>query len=221
MESQEGPPPQVAGLSLTARIVVAVTLGAVTVGALFHLGMVFLHVAPSNTLSKEHAAAVSDYIFPEFEQNWKLFAPDPLQQNIHVEARADIRAPGGADRTTGWVDMTGADITAMRHDPLPSHTQQNELRRAWGFYSDTHDAQEQPTGGDSSDLSRTYLQRILVQRFGPVLNGGAVVRVQARVATTPVPQPKWIAGPSSSSTQFRVLPWWVADTASSGQENAS
>ena len=60
--------------------------------------MVFLHVAPSNTLSKEHAAAVNDYIYPEFEQNWKLFAPDPLQQNIHVEARADIRGPSGTDR---------------------------------------------------------------------------------------------------------------------------
>ena len=225
MESQEEPPSQVAALSLPARIVVAVTVGAVAVAALFHLGMVFLHVAPSNTLSKEHATAVSDYIYPEFEQNWKLFAPDPLQQNIHVEARAEISAPGGGTgRTTGWIDMTGQDIAAMRHDPVPSHTQQNELRRAWGFYSDTHDAQDQPTGGDRSDLSRTYLQRILVKRFGPQLDGGQVVRLQARVATTPVPQPSFIAGQSSSSTQYRVLPWWVVDTTpttSTGQENAS
>ncbi len=220
MESQEGPPSQVAGLSLPARIVVAVTVGAVAVGALFHLGMVFLHVAPSNTLSKEHAAAVNDYIYPEFEQNWKLFAPDPLQQNIHVEAHAEIRGPGGTDRTTGWIDMTGQDIAAMRHDPVPSHTQQNELRRAWGFYSDTHDAQDQPIG-DRSDLSRSYLLRILEKRFGPQLDGGTLVRLQARVATTPVPQPSWIAGQNASSTQYRVLPWWVADTASSGQENAS
>jgi hypothetical protein len=222
MDSKEGPPSPVATLSLPARIVVAVTVGAVAVAALFHLGMVFLHVAPPNTLSKEHATAVSDYIYPEFEQNWKLFAPDPLQQNIHVEARAEISARGGgAAKTTGWIDMTGQDIAAMRHDPLPSHTQQNELRRAWGFYSDTHDAQEQPTDGDRSDLSRTYLQRILVQRFGRQLDGGAVVRLQARVATTPVPQPTWTAGQNTSSTQYRVLPWWVVDTMPSGQENAS
>ena len=55
MESTQGPPPQVATLSLPARITVAVTVGAVAVAALYHLAMGVLHVAPSNTLSKEHA----------------------------------------------------------------------------------------------------------------------------------------------------------------------
>ncbi|WNI16708.1 DUF5819 family protein [Actinacidiphila sp. ITFR-21] len=219
MDSTEGPP-RVAALSLPARIVVAVAVGAVLVAALFHLAMVFLHVAPSNTLSKEHATAVSGYIYPEFEQNWKLFAPDPLQQNVHVQARAEVRKPGGTLETTGWVDMTGMDVSAMRHDPVPSHTRQNELRRAWGYYTDTHDQQDQPTGG-RADLSREYLQRILQDRFGPRLNGGDVVRIQARAATTQVPQPAWIAGRSSTSTQYRELPWWVVTATSSGQENAS
>jgi hypothetical protein len=220
MESTEGPPPRVAALSVPSRIAVAVTVGAVLVGALFHLAMVFLHVAPSNTLSKEHATAVNDYIYPEFEQNWKLFAPDPLQQNIHVQARAEVRKPGGAVETTGWVDMTGMDVAAMRHDPIPSHTQQNELRRAWGYYSDNHDQQDQPTGS-GGELSRQYLQRILEKRFGPRLNGGDVVRIQARAATTSVPQPSWIAGNTATTPQYRVLPWWTVNAPSSGQENAS
>ncbi len=224
MDPLDEPPARVAALSLPARIVVAVTVGAVTVAALYHLAMVFLHVAPSNTLSKEHSTAVSDYIYPEFEQNWKLFAPDPLQQNIHVQARAEVSKAAGATETTGWVDLTGQDIDAMRHDPVPSHSRQNELRRAWGFYTDTHDAQEQATGGDRSDLSRTYLLRIVERRFGSHLDGGVVTRVQLRAATTPVPQPKWIAGPNSTSTQYRQLPWWPVDTrttTASGQENAS
>jgi hypothetical protein len=221
MESTEGPPPRVAALSLPGRIVVAAAVGAVLVAALYHLGMVFLHVAPSNTLSKEHATAVNDYIYPEFEQNWKLFAPDPLQQNIHVQARAEVRKPGGAVETTGWVDMTGMDISAMRHDPVPSHAQQNELRRAWGYYTDTHDQQEQPNTGDRSDMSRDYLQRILEKRFGPHLNGGDVIRIQARSATTQVAQPPWITGSTNTSPEYRTLPWWVVNTTSSGQENAS
>jgi len=221
MDSLEGPPSRLAALSLPSRIAVAVTLGAVAVAAVYHLAMVFLHVAPSNTLSKEHATAVNDYIYPEFEQNWKLFAPDPLQSNIHVQARAEIRKPGGGTDTTGWVDLTGLDVAAMRHDPLPSHSQQNELRRAWSFYTDTHDNQEQPTAGDRSDMSRTYLLRIVERRFGPQLNGGQVARVQVRTATTPVPQPGWITGGSGTSAQFRQLPWWIVDTPSTGQENAS
>ncbi|BBA98769.1 hypothetical protein RVR_5089 [Actinacidiphila reveromycinica] len=212
MGPTEGPPPNVAGLSLPGRIAVAVVVGAVAVGALFHLGMVFLYVAPSNTLSKEHAAAVNDYIYPEFEQNWKLFAPDPLQQNVHIQARAEVSRPDGGTGTTGWVDLTGMDIAAMRHDPVPSHAQQNELRRAWGYYTDTHDAQEQPTNAVGGDLSRTYLQRIIQSRFGTKLNGGTVVRVQARAATTPVGQPTWsVSGAATPTTEYRTLPWWVVD----------
>jgi hypothetical protein len=222
MDSVDGPVTRVGALSLPGRIAVAVAVGLVTVGALYHLAMVFLHVAPSNTLSKEHASAVHDYIYPEFEQNWRLFAPDPLQQNIHVEARAEVRKPGGAQETTGWVDLTGQDVAAMRHDPMPSHTQQNELRRAWGFYTDNHASDEAPTPGDRSDLSRTYLLQILERRMGTELNGGKVVRIQARAATTQVPQPSWIAGSGGPSTpQYRVLPWWVVDNATSAEEKAS
>ncbi|WP_037911482.1 DUF5819 family protein [Actinacidiphila yeochonensis] len=215
MEPREGPPPSASVLSLPGRIVVALTVGAVAVGVLFHLGMVFLYVAPSNTLTKEHATAVNDYIYPEFEQNWKLFAPDPLQQNVHIEARAQVAAADGGQQTTGWVDLTAADVSAMRHNPLPSHVNQNELRRAWGYYTDTHNDQEQATAGQGSQLSADYLQRIVRDRFGSHLDGGTVVRVQVRCATTPVPQPSWVAGASATTTQFRVLPWWVVGTGSS------
>lgn len=221
MQSEQRPSRQVAALSLPARISVAVTVGVVAVGALFHLGMVFLHVAPSNTLSKQHASAVSDYVYPEFEQNWKLFAPDPLQQNIHVQARAEVRKPDGGTETTGWVDMTAMDVADMRHNLLPSHSQQNELRRAWGYYTDTHNDQNQPTSGNGSDLSSTYLSNILAERLGPRLNGGAVVRIQARAATTTVARPSWSGESVDTTTQYRELPWWIVPTAPTGQENAS
>lgn len=226
MDSSEGPPPRAAALSLPGRIAVAATLGAVAVAALYHLAMVFLHVAPSNTLSREHATAVSDYIYPEFEQNWKLFAPDPLQQNVHVQARAQVSRAGGT-ATTGWVDLTAMDIAAMRHRPFPSHSQQNELRRAWSFYSDTHDGQEQPTAGDRSDLSRSYLLRIVEKRFGPTLDGGRLVSVQVRTATTSVAQPPWLGGAAAVQPSYRQLPWWGVDGAggtdasATSQENAS
>lgn len=221
MESFEGPPPRTAALSTPARIAVALAIGVVAVGAVYHVGMVFLHVAPSNTLSREHSAAVDDYVYPEFEQNWKLFAPEPLQQNIHVQARAEVRKPDGSLSTTGWVDLTAMDVAAMRHNPAPSHTQQNELRRAWSFYTDTHDDKEQPNAGDRSDMSRTYLQRILRERFGPRLNGGDVVRVQARSATTSVPQPSWTGQKTDTQAYYRELPWWPVVTTPAGQENAS
>jgi hypothetical protein len=219
MQSEQRPSPQVATLSLPARITVAVTVGVVAVGALFHLGMIFLHVAPSNTLSKQHAPAVSDYVYPEFEQNWKLFAPDPLQQNIHVQARAEVREQDGSTQTTGWVDVTGMDVADMRHNLVPSHSQQNELRRAWGWYSDTHGGGNQTTA--SNDQSSTYLRNILARRLGPRLNGGTVVRIQARSATTTVPRPSWSGESVDTTPQYNELPWWTVPTAQAGQENAS
>ncbi|MFG1805470.1 DUF5819 family protein [Streptomyces sp. NPDC049040] len=221
MQSEQGEPPQVAGLSLPARIAVAVTVGVVAVGALFHLGMVFLHVAPSNTLSKQHASAVGDYVYPEFEQNWKLFAPDPVQQNNHVQARAEVRKPDGSTETTGWVDMTAIDVADMRHNPLPSHTQQNELRRAWGYYTDTHNDQNQPTSGTGSDMSSALLENILAKRLGHTLNGGTVVRIQARTAITMVARPTWSGESVDTTTTFRELPWWTVTSAPAGQEKAS
>ncbi len=198
----------IAGLSLPSRVVLALAVAAVAVGAAFHIGMVFLHVAPPNTLSNEHAAAVNDYIYPEFEQNWKLFAPNPVQENTDVQARAEVRTADGGLQTTGWVDLTAMDIAKIRHDPIPSHTVQNELRRAWGFYTDTHDQQDRAIGL-RGDLSQEYVLDIVAHRFGPRLNGGAVQRVQVRVATMPIGAPAWVSQKNDTRTSYRVLPWWA------------
>ncbi|MBW8735772.1 MAG: hypothetical protein JF621_01090, partial [Streptomyces turgidiscabies] len=97
--SQEAPRPSLAALSLPYQLGAALAVAVVAVAACVHLGMVFLHVAPSNTVTKEHIRKIDDWIYPEFEQNWKLFAPNPLQQNIAVEVRADVRTADGGART--------------------------------------------------------------------------------------------------------------------------
>lgn len=129
-----------------------------------HVGMVFLHVAPSNTVTKQHGQAIDEWIYPEFEQNWKLFAPNPLQQNIAVQVRADVRAADGEIRTTRWYDLSALDGAAIDGNLLPSHTQQNELRRAWDFFVATHDNANRPNGLRGS-LSEKYLRRIVVLRL--------------------------------------------------------
>ncbi len=193
-------------LSLTGRLVVAVAVAAVCVGAVFHLGMVFLHVAPTNTLSTRYATALSGYIYPEFEQNWKLFAPDPVQSNVDIQARAQVRTAGGST-TTGWVDLTAMDDRAILHNPFPSHTEQNELRRSWDFYTSAHDDQDRPVGLRGG-LSKEYLLRIVASRFGPHLNGGTVTALQVRSSVAPVGSPPWSAQRTSTTVQYHPLSWW-------------
>ncbi|NEB80341.1 hypothetical protein G3I40_34800 [Streptomyces sp. SID14478] len=201
----------IAALSLRYQVVAALALAAVALVACVHVLMVFLHVAPPNTVSKQHSEAIDEWIYPEFEQNWKLFAPNPLQQNIAVETRAEIRTSGGELRTTRWYDLSGQDGAAIDGNVLPSHTTQNELRRAWDVYSSTHDAQNRPTGLRGT-LSEQYLRRILVlrlDRLDAAGKGDVVERVQVRSRSTAVTPPKWSAEKVSQKPVYRQVPWWT------------
>ncbi|MFE6940165.1 DUF5819 family protein [Streptomyces chartreusis] len=210
------PPPEpeartgVAALSLRYQIVAALAVAVVAIVVCVHTGMVFLHVAPPNTVTKKHGGAIDDWIYPEFEQNWKLFAPNPLQQNIAVQVRAQVGTGGDGTRTTGWYDLSAQDGEAIDGNLLPSHTQQNELRRAWDFFVATHDTENRPVGLRGA-LSETYLRRIVelrLDRADAAGEGGVVERVQVRSRTTNVPPPKWSEEQISDKPSYRVLPWW-------------
>lgn len=200
----------VAALSLRHRLAAAVVVAVVAVVACVHLGMVFLHVAPPNTLTKQHGEAIDGWIYPEFEQNWKLFAPDPLQQNIAVEARAEIRTADGTGRTTVWYGLSAADGKAVDRNPVPSHTQQNELRRAWDVFVSSHGNDNRPAGL-RGQLTEQYLRRIVTMRLvrtGIAGPGETVARVQVRSRTTDVPAPEWSQERTADRPVFRTLPWW-------------
>lgn len=70
----------------------------------------------------------------------------------------------GDSRTTGWYDLSAQDGRAIDGNPLPSHTQQNELRRAWDFFTATHNNDNRPVGLRGA-LSETYLRHIVVLRL--------------------------------------------------------
>ncbi|WP_329541216.1 DUF5819 family protein [Streptomyces sp. NBC_01220] len=200
-----------AGLSFPYQVVAAVALSVIGLIACVQLAMVFLHVAPSNTLTKQHGEAVDQWIYPEFEQNWKLFAPNPLQQNIAVHVRAEI---SGADkrRTTPWMSLSGEDGKAIRGNLLPSHVQQNELRRGWDFYLGSHDSQNR-ANGLRGKLSEQYIRRIVMLRLSEHDYGGDVLRIQVRSETRSVAAPVWSSEKISTKPSYRVLPWWTVTAA--------
>ncbi len=213
----------VAALSPRYQVGAVAALAVVAVAVCAHLGLVFLHVAPSNTLTKQHGAAVDEWVFPEFEQNWKLFAPNPLQQNVSVQLRAEVSTADGAIRTTGWYDLSAEDGRGIDGNPLPSHTQQNELRRAWDFFVASHDSEDRPVGLRGT-LSEDYLRRIAalrLERNDAAGTGGVVERVQYRSRTTNVAPPSWSGEKVSDRPTYRELPWWpVSGDAEAGDAKA-
>ncbi|MEU9126185.1 DUF5819 family protein [Streptomyces sp. NPDC048506] len=188
-------------------IIVLVVVGVLT-GAAVHMGMLFLGTAPANSLSQQHAAGINNYIGPEFAQEWKLFAPNPVSVNSHVQARAKVLMPDGSLTTTGWVDLTAIDEAQIVHNPLPSQAHQNELRLAWTNFFVSLDAKDRPVGL-FGNLMQQYLLRIVAHRLGPHFNGGTVQRVQVRSADTPVGAPPWSKQHSNTRTSYLVLPWWT------------
>jgi Family of unknown function (DUF5819) len=196
--------------SVLSWIVIAFVTGVIAIAVVWHVGTVFLTIAPPNTISKKHHETIDAYVIPEFEQNWKLFAPNPLQQNIAVQTRAEVRTSDGSTRRTGWIDLTAQDIADIRHNPAPSHTRQNELRRAWEYWTNTHDQQNQPTG-PRGELSDRYMRRIVMLRLGPDQDGGRVVRIQLRGAYTSVPAPSWSDERIDVKTSYRNVDWWTVN----------
>jgi hypothetical protein len=222
MESYGDETRPLAALSLPSRIVIGVAACTGAVVVAIHLAMMFLHVAPSNTLSKQQSGLIGEYVFPEYEQNWKLFAPNPLQQNIAVQARAQLRTGSGETRTTGWTDLSARDGQAILHNPLPSHTQQNQLRRGWEYFVSSHTAQNRPVGL-RGELSGQYIRHIVMDRLNGEWSkdGDRVDRIQVRSMTTAVRPPSWSTEKISTKPAYRVLPWWpvTADDLPKGATN--
>ncbi|WP_327324853.1 DUF5819 family protein [Streptomyces sp. NBC_01210] len=211
-ESEPAPTSGMAALSLPYQVAAAVSLAMIGALACVHLAMVFLHVAPSNTVTKQYGEAVDGWVYPEFEQNWKLFAPNPLQQNVAVQVRAEFTVSDGSRRSSDWIDLTDEDGEAIRGNLLPSHVQQNELRRAWDFYVNAHDSENRPNGL-RGQLSESYVRRIVMQRLDAHDLGGPVERIQLRSSTRSVKAPEWSDEKMDTRPAHRILPWWTVTAA--------
>lgn len=195
-------------LSPPAALVVAVAAAVCVLTAVAHVVMVFLYVAPPNTISARYRPAVNAWISPYFEQNWQLFAPNPQSDRQHIWARTSYAPADSSRRTSDWIDLSAVDDEAIRHDPFPSHTSQNMLRRAWDAYAGSYGASDQ-IASQQARMFQQYLLDIAVQRL-TASGGRAFDAVQLRVVTTPIALPAAQAGESAASapSDIRYLPWW-------------
>ncbi|MDX2921630.1 DUF5819 family protein [Streptomyces sp. NE06-03C] len=177
--------------------------------ALVHIGLVFLHVAPSNTVSQRFNAQVDAWIYPLFEQNWRLFAPDPDSVNRRISARTAHTAPDGSVQVSDWTDLTAVDTSAIEHNAFPSHTSQNMLRRSWTSYVELHGGDDVPRS-DRAVMMQRYLRNIAADRMAE-RDGKPFENIQLRVVTLPVAAP---GSPdrdrraAAKDAETRLLPWW-------------
>ncbi|OPC82072.1 hypothetical protein B4N89_14995 [Embleya scabrispora] len=191
--------------SIAVRSVTAVFAVLAILVTLVHVFFVFLHVAPSNALSQEYQKETGTWIYPYFEQNWALFAPNPMSENFRVQAQSRVRGPDGAVVESDWSDLTLDDLNHIRGNPYPSKADQNMIRRAWSSYADSHDAKDESAIGSRGPLTQRYLRRIVVHRFQDAGLNRSLESIRIRVATTAIGKPDASPGPTTS---YRTLGWW-------------
>jgi hypothetical protein len=195
--------------SRAARCIIAVLAVLIVLTSVWHLAAVVLYVTPDNSMTRTYRKQVDSHIRPEFEQNWELFAPDPIQNNISVQARVQTATESPDARSASrWVDLTGTDVRNILHSPAPSHEDQLMVQRAWEFYARTHQPlRETPTSPDA-DVATEYLKRVALQRLGRDWKGRPIARVELQETVAPVPVPDWGAAVGRDLTRPRTLPWW-------------
>jgi Family of unknown function (DUF5819) len=185
-----------------SRGLVAGTVLAVLAVVGAHLSATFFYNAPTNPISQRYAKQIQWWMDPLFTQNWRLFAPNPISENVRVQARASL-APDG--RVTGWIDLSAQDEAAVRGDPVPGHMAENGLRNAWFNWLGTHNDNGDPTTGNGN-LMQQYLLNLVIDRLrGQV--GGTINSVQIRAVTTLIPGPGRTA--TQTAAQTRTLSWWT------------
>jgi hypothetical protein len=193
-------------LALKTGLYTAVVVCLVT--TLVHVVMVFLHVAPSNPVSQRYNSHVNGWVYPLFEQNWRLFAPDPESFNRKVLARTARTESDGSVRVSPWFDLTAVDNSAVEHNVFPSHASQNLLRRAWSSYVDAHGGSD-TARSERAVMLQKYLRNIAADRVAAQNDGGTFDFVQLRVITLPVAAPAARAeNRPPVPTENRLLPWW-------------
>lgn len=174
-----------------------------------HVVLVFFHVAPPNPGSRRYSQQVDAWVYPLFEQNWRLFAPNPDSVNRQVLARTAHSRPDGSMRVSPWFDLTALDGDAVRHHVFPSHTAQNLLRRAWAAYTETHGKDDTPRS-QRAVMIQKYMTNIASDRVARYRADGdrGFDFLQLRVVTLPVAAPgSNIRAPQP--VENRLLPWWT------------
>ncbi|MGW6919453.1 DUF5819 family protein [Kitasatospora sp. NPDC054939] len=168
----------------------------------------FLYVAPPNQISQRYSRQINAWIYPLFEQNWRLFAPDPQSVDWQISARTVKTSAGGHREVSDWFDLTAVDESDVKHNVFPSHTTQNMLRRSWTAYLEVHGGDDKPRS-ERAVMVQKYLSNIAVQRLADHQHH-TFDAVQLRVTTRPIPAPAPAGGsrPAAASVDTRYLPWW-------------
>lgn len=187
-----------------SRAIVGVTVLVTVVLVAIQMAAVFLYNAPSNVISKKYATQISWWMTPLQMQNWELFAPNPISENLEIDARASV---GPSAAVTPWIDLSAIDAANTVDNPAPSHMTMNAMRNAWLKFIQTHTSTGLPNANSPlAGTAQTYLENLVLGYLRP-RTSGTIDSIQVQFVTTLLPGDGRTAAQTAPSTQ--TLPWWL------------
>jgi hypothetical protein len=136
---------------------------------------------------------------PYFAQDWKLFAPDPVDANSGVLVRAKVVNASGQERVTPWLDVTSPEFAKMRGHVFPSRIS----RLSIGVYETIGYATMQGDKQRAEAFARTLITLAARAQWGD-----AVTQVQMRFADAAFPEPSERERSGVSKVETLDFPWW-------------
>lgn len=108
------PPPG----SRNPSAVVVLTAMALAGILVLHGAATVVYVAPFNPLRLALGQQLNAYMLPLFEQNWSLFAPQPISEDRGLLVRARVDDIDGGSVVTDYADITSPAVDAIHENRL-------------------------------------------------------------------------------------------------------
>ncbi|HET6894397.1 MAG TPA: DUF5819 family protein [Candidatus Baltobacteraceae bacterium] len=96
------------------QLVIGVIVATMSV---LHLCTLWLYDAPDNFFTIYYGAGINAYVNTLFSQNWRFFAPTPIDKDMHVM----VRGQTCARKVTPWIDMSAPLIKAIQRNRFSSY----------------------------------------------------------------------------------------------------
>lgn len=187
-----------------SRALVGLTVLVTGVLVAVQMTATFLYNAPSSLVTQKYAAQVSWWMTPLLTQNWQLFAPNPISENLELDARASV-GPGAS--VTPWLNISAIDDAVTLDNPVPGHLTMNALRNAWREFADTHTSNGLPNADSPmAATAQAYLQNLVLGYLRP-RETQTIDSIQIRFVVTLLPGTGRTAAQTAPQTQ--TLPWWL------------
>lgn len=102
------------GAPLFHKKIVLSTSAILTIIIVIHFAFTFIYLSPANSFRYKHWNQIESYMSPLFTQNWKLFAPNPVNRHENIQVRFKYTNPQGKTVHSDWKAITLPIVKALQ-----------------------------------------------------------------------------------------------------------